>query len=118
MSYEPPGTPGRRRPFTRDPRNRHGLIGYSGMLTNLPVIDACATSVGLVRAEANDATAIGRHWTPPGPLPAATPPVGRRSYGPMRSVLRIGPVPVHRRRHRRPGHDRNPEGHTIQILEL
>jgi hypothetical protein len=35
---------------------QHGLVGYSGMLA----IDAGATSVGLVRVEASDATAIGR----------------------------------------------------------
>jgi len=90
---------------------QHGLIGYSGMLTNLLAIDAGATSVGLVRVEANDATAIGRALdagaagvivpmvdTAQDAAAAVTacryPPVGRRSYGPMRSALRVGPIPA------------------------
>ena len=90
---------------------QHGLIGYSGMVAGLTAIDASGASVGMVRVEANDATAIGRALDAgaagvivpmvnsaaeaASAVAAATyPPTGIRSYGPMRSQLRIGPAPA------------------------
>jgi 4-hydroxy-2-oxoheptanedioate aldolase len=90
---------------------QHGLFGYSGMLNGLLAIDAAAGAVGVVRVEANNATAIGRALDAGAagviiPLVntaedaaaavAATryPPAGIRSYGPMRSMLRVGPEPA------------------------
>lgn len=90
---------------------QHGLIGYSGMLSGLTAVDAAGGPVGLVRVEANDPTPIGRALDAGAagvivPLvndaagaaravaSATYPPNGIRSYGPMRSQLRIGPVPA------------------------
>lgn len=90
---------------------QHGLIGYSGMVAGLTAVDASGSTVGLVRVEANDATAIGRALDAGAAgvivpmvnnaeeaakaVAAATyPPKGVRSYGPMRSQLRIGPLPA------------------------
>jgi 2-keto-3-deoxy-L-rhamnonate aldolase RhmA len=95
---------------------QHGLIGYSGLLHGLLAIDAGASigargTVGLVRVEANDPTPIGRALDAGAtgvivPLidtaddvaravrAAKYPPVGARSFGPMRASLRIGPVPA------------------------
>lgn len=90
---------------------QHGLLGYSGLLAGLTAIDASGTSVGMVRVEANDPTPIGRALDAGAvgvivPLidtvedaaaavcAACYPPAGRRSYGPMRSALRIGPKPA------------------------
>ncbi len=90
---------------------QHGLLGYSGLLAGLTAIDAGGRSVGLVRVEANDPTYIGKALdagaggvsVPLGDdaaqaaaavAAASYPPAGRRSYGPMRSGLRIGPVPA------------------------
>jgi 4-hydroxy-2-oxoheptanedioate aldolase len=90
---------------------QHGLIGYSGMVAGLTAIDAAAGPVGLVRVEANAPTPIGRALDAGAagvivPLvdtaadaaaavaSATYPPRGIRSYGPMRSQLRIGPVPA------------------------
>ena len=90
---------------------QHGLIGYSGMVAGLTAIDAARGPVGVVRVEANDPTPIGRALDAGAagvivPLvdtadeaaqavAAATyPPTGIRSYGPMRSQLRIGPTPA------------------------
>ncbi|MBI5339673.1 MAG: aldolase [Mycolicibacterium rufum] len=90
---------------------QHGLIGYSGMVAGLTAIDAAAGPVGLVRVEANAPTPIGRALDAgaagvivplvdtAGDAAAAVasatyPPRGIRSYGPMRSQLRIGPVPA------------------------
>src|SRR5919197_3799259 len=39
---------------------QHGLLGYGGMLAGLTAITAGGRSVGMLRVEANDATAIGR----------------------------------------------------------
>ena len=89
---------------------QHGLLGYAGLLASLTAIDAGGASVGLVRVEANDLTPIGRALDAGAagvivPLvdsaedaakavaAARYPPLGRRSYGPMRSGLRIGPDP-------------------------
>lgn len=90
---------------------QHGLIGYSGMLHGLMAIDASAQAAGVVRVEANNATAIGKALDAGAvaiivPLVdnaqdavdavryAKYPPHGIRSYGPMRSALRVGPVPA------------------------
>lgn len=90
---------------------QHGLIGYSGMLNGLMAIDAGQTAVGMVRVEANNPTAIGKALDAGAvgiivPLvntaedaaaavaSAKYPPHGIRSYGPMRSALRVGPVPA------------------------
>jgi len=90
---------------------QHGMLGYHGMLHGLLAIDAGQVSVGLVRVEANLATPIGKALDAGAvgiivPLinsaedaaaaVAATryPPDGIRSYGPMRSGLRIGPTPA------------------------
>lgn len=95
---------------------QHGLIGYQGLVTGLLAIDAGSSigprpSVGLVRVEANDPTVIGRALDAGAvgvivPLvdsaddvaqavrAAKYPPVGVRSFGPMRASLRIGPAPA------------------------
>ncbi|AQU70447.1 HpcH/HpaI aldolase family protein [Streptomyces niveus] len=90
---------------------QHGLIGYSGLLHSLTAIDAGGASAGLVRVEANDPVPIGRALdagaagvivplidTPEQAADAVAScryaPAGRRSYGPMRSALRIGPAPA------------------------
>ena len=95
---------------------QHGLIGYQGLMTGLLAIDAGAAigprrTVGMVRVEANDPTPIGRALDAGAtgvivPLidtaddvaravtAAKYPPVGARSFGPMRASLRIGPVPA------------------------
>lgn len=90
---------------------QHGLIGYSGMVAGLTAIDAAHGPVGLIRIEANHPTPIGRALDAgaagiivplvntaaeaAAAVNAATyPPTGIRSYGPMRSQLRIGPTPA------------------------
>lgn len=95
---------------------QHGLIGYQGLVNGLLAIDAGSAigprpSAGLVRVEANDPTPIGRALDAGAtgvivPLidsaddvaravrAAKYPPVGVRSFGPMRAALRIGPVPA------------------------
>ncbi|MFC9626223.1 HpcH/HpaI aldolase/citrate lyase family protein [Streptomyces sp. NPDC056930] len=91
---------------------QHGLIEYSGLLASLTAIDTKgSTAVGLVRTEANDPAPIGRALdagaagvivplidTAQDAADAVAavryPPLGRRSYGPMRSALRIGPNPA------------------------
>jgi 4-hydroxy-2-oxoheptanedioate aldolase len=90
---------------------QHGLFGYSGMVAGLTAIDAAGRAVGMVRVEANDVTPIGRALDAgaagvivpminsaedAAKAVAATryPPGGIRSYGPMRSMLRIGPTPA------------------------
>lgn len=90
---------------------QHGLIGYAGMVAGLTAVDAAHGPVGMIRVEANDPTPIGRALDAGAagvivPLvntaeeaaravAAATyPPSGIRSYGPMRSQLRIGPTPA------------------------
>ncbi|MFJ2606346.1 HpcH/HpaI aldolase/citrate lyase family protein [Streptomyces sp. NPDC091279] len=91
---------------------QHGLFGYQGLLNNLLATDTKgSTAVGMVRVEANDLTCIGRALDAgaaavivpliDGGQDAADavaavryPPLGRRSYGPMRAQLRIGPDPA------------------------
>jgi 4-hydroxy-2-oxoheptanedioate aldolase len=90
---------------------QHGLFGYSGMVAGLTAIDAGGRAVGMVRVAANDATPIGRALDAGAvgvivPMinsvedaaravaASRYPPVGVRSYGPMRSMLRIGPTPA------------------------
>jgi 4-hydroxy-2-oxoheptanedioate aldolase len=88
---------------------QHGLIGYAGCVRGLTAIDA-AGAAGAVRVPSNDASWIGRVLDAGAravivPLVNSAaeaaraagacryPPVGIRSYGPMRSALRIGPNP-------------------------
>lgn len=91
---------------------QHGLFGYQGLLNNLIATDTRgSTAVGMVRVEANDLTYIGRaldagaaavivplidNAQDAADAVAAVryPPHGRRSYGPMRAQLRIGPNPA------------------------
>lgn len=90
---------------------QHGMLGYSGILNGMMAIDAAGVAAGLVRVEANDLTAIGRSLDTGAagvivPLIDTSadaaeavratryPPHGGRSYGPMRSGLRIGPKPA------------------------
>ncbi|GAB6903433.1 HpcH/HpaI aldolase family protein [Kineosporia succinea] len=90
---------------------QHGLFGYDGMLAGLTAIDAGGQSAGVIRVGQNGPADIGRALDAGAravivPLVntaqdaadavAATryPPLGIRSYGPMRSMLRIGPVPA------------------------
>ncbi|MBY6676473.1 aldolase [Rhodococcus sp. BP-332] len=90
---------------------QHGLIGYDGMLRGLTAIDAAQGPAGLVRVEANDQTYIGKALdagargvivplidTAEDAARAVSyvryPPAGVRSYGPMRSQLRVGPLPA------------------------
>jgi 4-hydroxy-2-oxoheptanedioate aldolase len=90
---------------------QHGLLGYSGVLNGLMAIDAGHSAVGMVRVEENSPVAIGKALdagaigvivplvnTAADAAAAVTsakyPPLGNRSYGPMRSALRVGPVPA------------------------
>lgn len=90
---------------------QHGLVEYSGILRALTAVDAGGASVGLVRVGANDPFLIGQALDAGAagvivPLvnsaddaaravsAAMYPPQGTRSYGPMRSALRIGPKPA------------------------
>lgn len=90
---------------------QHGEHDARAQLVGLLAVDAAAGSAGLVRVEANLATPIGRALDLGAagvivPLintadDAATavaaaryPPRGIRSYGPLRSDLRIGPTPA------------------------
>ncbi len=90
---------------------QHGLLAYPGILAGLMALDAGGASVGLVRVGANDPFHIGQALDAGAagvivPLvdtaqdaqravaAASYPPSGVRSYGPMRSGLRIGPTPA------------------------
>lgn len=90
---------------------QHGLLGYTGIRNALLAIDAGATAAPLVRVEQNDPFAIGQVLdagargvivplidTPQDAAAAVRaakyPPEGERSFGPMRSALRIGPAPA------------------------
>lgn len=87
---------------------QHGLLDYSGWIRGLQAIDAAGTGVGIVRVPSIEAAGIGRALDAGAagiivPLvnsaadaaaavaAAKYPPLGVRSYGPMRSGLRIGP---------------------------
>lgn len=92
---------------------QHGLLGYEGVRDGLMAIDAGGVlgsqpTVGLVRTAANDPLCIGQALDAGAagvivPMiddadaareavrSAKYPPLGRRSYGPMRSELRHGP---------------------------
>lgn len=95
---------------------QHGLLGYSGILSGLMAIDAGAAAggtatVGLVRVRSKEAGGIGQALDA-GALGVIVPlvnsaadaaeavaaatyaPHGIRSYGPMRSQLRVGPTPA------------------------
>jgi 4-hydroxy-2-oxoheptanedioate aldolase len=89
---------------------QHGSFGYSGILNGLLAIEAGGKAVGVVRVEANDPTPIGKALDAGAagiivPLvntadeaaaavaASRYPPVGIRSYGPVRSDLRIGAAP-------------------------
>src|SRR3954470_22496251 len=90
---------------------QHGLLEYRGVLAGLTAVDAASGAVGLVRVEANEPAAIGHALdagaagvivplvSSPAEAEAAVraaryPPDGMRSFGPMRSGLRIGPEPA------------------------
>src|ERR1044072_229107 len=85
---------------------QHGLLDYKGTLGAMTAIDARGTAAGMVRVPANDGFRAGhagaRAAIPPLADPAERaaaavsacryPPLGIRSYGPMRSGLRVGPT--------------------------
>jgi 4-hydroxy-2-oxoheptanedioate aldolase len=95
---------------------QHGLIGYDGLLTGLLAIDAGSALsdrdvAGLIRVEANHPTPIGRALDAGAagiivPLidtaedvaaavrAAKYPPLGVRSFGPLRASLRIDAEPA------------------------
>ncbi len=90
---------------------QHGLFGYSGMLAGLTAVDAGNRAAGVVRVGSNDLFQIGRALDA-GAVAVIVPlvdnaeqaaaavsytryaPGGLRSYGPMRSALRVGPNPA------------------------
>ncbi len=90
---------------------QHGLLAYPGLLAGLMAMDAGGGCLGLVRVGANDPFHIGQALDAGAvgvivPLvdtaedaaralaAASYPPLGVRSYGPMRSGLRLGPAPA------------------------
>ena len=90
---------------------QHGLMGYSGILQNLMAVDAAHGPAGIVRVEANNTAVIGqaldagargvivplvnnREEAEAAVRSARYPGAGIRSYGPMRSGLRVGPKPA------------------------
>ncbi|HEU5486998.1 MAG TPA: aldolase/citrate lyase family protein [Microlunatus sp.] len=90
---------------------QHGEFDARAQLAGLLAVDAAAGAAGLVRVEANSPTAIGRALdvgaagvivplvnTAEDAAAAVTgaryPPRGVRSYGPLRSDLRVGPAPA------------------------
>jgi 4-hydroxy-2-oxoheptanedioate aldolase len=90
---------------------QHGELDARAQLAGLLAVDAAAESAGLVRVAANSPTEIGRALDVGAagvivPLvdtaedaaaavaAARYPPRGIRSYGPLRSDLRIGPTPA------------------------
>jgi 2-keto-3-deoxy-L-rhamnonate aldolase RhmA len=95
---------------------QHGLLDYRGMLDALIAVDAATAgsatvrTAGVVRPASSDFTAIGRALDAGAQgliLPLVDtaeqaaaavratryPPHGGRSFGPMRSALRVGPSP-------------------------
>ncbi len=90
---------------------QHGEHDGRAQLVGLQAVDAAAGSAGLVRVEANHATPIGRALdlgaagvivplinsaddAAAAVAAARYPPRGVRSYGPLRSDLRVGPTPA------------------------
>jgi 4-hydroxy-2-oxoheptanedioate aldolase len=90
---------------------QHGLFGYDGMLQGILAVDAGGVAAAVVRVGSNDQFQIGRALdagaaavivplidTAEQAAQAVSytfyPPDGVRSYGPMRSALRIGPNPA------------------------
>ena len=90
---------------------QHGLMEYSGWLNGLMAIDTSGSAAGIVRVPANNVAYIGQALDAGAagvivPLinnaaeaeqavrAVRYPPHGLRSYGPMRSALRIGPKPA------------------------
>lgn len=96
---------------------QHGLLDDRAVLAGLVAVDAARSvpgatgAVGVVRVAANDATLIGRALDAGAagvivPLVSSAaeaadavraaryPPDGIRSFGPMRSGLRVGPAPA------------------------
>ncbi|MBC6456806.1 HpcH/HpaI aldolase family protein [Actinomadura sp. HBU206391] len=90
---------------------QHGLLDYAGWLAAMTAIDAGGRAAGIVRVPANDPTWIGRALDVGAravivPLVNSAeeaaaavgacryPPHGVRSFGPMRSALRVGPDPA------------------------
>src|SRR4051794_15924319 len=86
---------------------QHGLLGRTALITGLMATDAADRAVGLVRVEANDATCIGQaldagaggvivplvddaRGAAAAVAAARDPPAGGRSFGPLRSALRLG----------------------------
>lgn len=91
--------------------SQHGELDGRGQQAGLLAVDAAHAAAGLVRVEANNATPIGRALdlgaagvivplinsaAEAAAAVAATryPPLGIRSYGPLRSDLRVGPHPA------------------------
>jgi len=90
---------------------QHGLLGYDGILRGLMAVDAGGRAAGVVRVGSNDLYHVGRALDA-GAATVIVPlvdtaeqaaaavshtryaPLGGRSYGPMRSGLRIGPNPA------------------------
>lgn len=89
---------------------QHGLLSYTGILRALSAVDAGGASVGLVRVGANDPFLIGQALDAGAagvivPLVNSAadavraleathyPPLGARSWGPVRADLRVGPTP-------------------------
>lgn len=87
---------------------QHGLLDYAGWISGMQAIDAAGVGVGIIRVPSTEAAGIGRALDAGAagiivPLvnnaddaaaavaAAKYPPAGIRSYGPMRSGLRIGP---------------------------
>lgn len=90
---------------------QHGLLDYTGILHGLVAVDAGGRAAGVVRVGANELYHVGRALdagastvivplvdTPEQAAAAVSytryAPMGGRSYGPMRSSLRIGPNPA------------------------
>lgn len=90
---------------------QHGELDGRAQSVGLLAVDAAAGAAGLVRVEANHPTPIGRALDSGAagvivPLinsadeaaaavaASRYPPLGIRSYGPLRSDLRIGPTPA------------------------
>lgn len=90
---------------------QHGELDGRAQLAGLLALDAASGSAGLVRVEANSAAAIGRALdlgaagvivplinsaedAAAAVTAARYPPFGIRSFGPLRSDLRIGVVPA------------------------